>query len=1041
MTKTNTEVKMFTIYRFILIEKNGFIKAIPTLEKMSMNRQLKGWVDIRDCKFVSGGEELVVTGDNKNVIQIDVSKIRKAQMRADYETATYYMRGEGSSLKLYRLDQGVNPKDMSTKDILRPLYGDDKDIDAVDMSGFLRFGGTVGCQITTSGSEKVHISTLLCNNDADKVHTYLDEITYGAITPYVGKIMPIDVAAKLASRLGNWMAVKEEGPEVSCYAIYFGTFAESFDNGLDGQSYTTLVKPGQAVQNRAYLFKTVSHGLTDTQMQTHIKHLDAKPIVFVRSEITDDLNKEIREAVAKKGNGTRFKNRVVVICNSKDDNVQYLGDMNALKTDYDFLRISRLNVVKLFKDDDKGVASLSSQVLTKCLMNDEKAAVKLFREQHKKNLEEAFAFKPIKASVESLRDNGRWINALLNIDPDAVKKYGWLFKRLVNQVLMGDGEALNRFHISVPGAYKLLAGDFGAFFGVKLLNPGEMFSRDLPEVKSFSAIKFPAKNGLEYGNYRNIGLKEVANRVAKHVNNGKLNKDEGNCLIDMFSNLKTGIVVFSAMPIVKQLHAGMDFDGDEIMLFDTEFVGLKRKPIAVKVKQPEGHDSKMIRFDYNIMAEAYAEKLTFDNASVGAVTNALEELQYAEFEARRSTDKAKKICKWFGKKVLPIFKDFAEQYNFQPIDNLEKYEPVLHVDGEENGVQYINVDFGEVVKTIRQIISVPVTEENMLNFLHDWNSGIDRWFQEVTLDAFKKFFPVLFPKDLLGISGKKPEFCVIADWKANKAELVSGGTNGIRGELKAAMAADSVAIATKTIKQMQLGELPVEVEEQAKSLYKSYKDKASLKVLLKQVVEAGRVYSRTKDSDLYQAIMAGIENQVRLLMFDDKYCKTARAAIVLGASILTNYKDTVEPKIGTMMLREELIQLITHYSDNADEFAELMQELDESAVYDASKMTIRMQLDDNLLDDIEKKLHQEGTTVHMTADKNGNVLFGYNEASFLKGAYIDSGYRKGNPMTLLGRILDGRDAEVGATYRLYNKKDDTKDTLLVTLCNVRKANK
>ena len=71
---------------------------------------------------------------------------------------------------------------------------------------------------------KIVQSTLLCNNSVDKAHTYFDEITYGAITPYIGKKMPIEIAAKLPSRLGNWMAVKEEGPEVSCYAIYFGTF-------------------------------------------------------------------------------------------------------------------------------------------------------------------------------------------------------------------------------------------------------------------------------------------------------------------------------------------------------------------------------------------------------------------------------------------------------------------------------------------------------------------------------------------------------------------------------------------------------------------------------------------------------------------------------------------------------------------------------------------------------------------------------------------------------------------------------------------------
>ena len=1047
-------------------DENGG-KVITTVAEpaaMPINPQLGG-VELsnKPVPFPDGkGDAILRPGNNMDVIQLDTSALPPAE-GAEWVKKTYFLRGVGRRLKIYVLDERLNLQTGRYEKYLFPLYGTKKPINFQEagMIGYRRFGGPNGGQVKTPGSEKIGVITMVNNNGKDLVTATIAEATFGMFDAYKGKSMTVDKAAKIATRGGNPMPVRKLGDEVRCYAIYFGKFASESESvfgkeALDGMSYTTLVEPGTLVQNRAYMFKTVSTGLEQFQMDVHIRHLDADPIRICRQDIDTNLQQELFKAVEDKGIGTRFAGRVVIICDDDVQGVQYLGDMNALKAGFDFRQISRLNVVKEFGADSPKTASLSSQVLTKCLMNDSQAAFNLFRKQHAKNLEKAFNFKPVKADRKSANSVGKWINSVLDIDPEADMKYGWLFKRLVkrlvNQVLLSDSGNVNRLHIEVPGSYKVLAGDFGAFFGVKLLKAGECFSRGLDGEKTYSMVKFPAKNGWEYGNYKVISLAGMKNRIKTAVKCGLISREEGKVLSLMFQDLESSVVVMPALAIIKKLHAGMDFDGDEGMFFETAFVGLTQDPIAVVVVPPKTEDiDEKVVIGPDYMAQMMSKQMSFGNASVGAVTNALEELQYMEFEALRSDVKAEAVRKFFEKKLRPVFVSFARQYGIKSADVSTVYERVINIDGVDNGIKFSVVNWDKIAKTISQIIAVPMTVANVMAFLHDWNSGIDRWFQEITIDSVKKFFDVHFPKGLIRalLRSSNQSYSVKMEWddKKHKGEpkeampKAGGSPHAHRTPILAAQKTDPPTAAQKVLAIPELDGQYFGSEYTVKQVcYKAW-DKLgdsmqeSITCLLRTASAVGAVYAGTRDSDKYMHIMKCIENQIRMTMF--KLAPVVRAEAVLGCIFANKMEKSVLNKIGTILLRGELMCFIAAGSKKFQEFEDIESWFDFS--FDPSIMVVAVSAYDDYLDEVEEKLNgdDEDVKVDFCGDPhNGSVSMFLNDKRM---SYVETGNKKdGNTPSMYGRILDGRTGIIVSIDRTP-RRDGKKSTMYIVLDRVHKV--
>lgn len=1008
----NTTTTMATIIRFVFSDDGTY--AVPVAEKIQVSRQIRDIVTVKPSKFFFNGEELLLNGDNNNIIQIDVSHVNDPHRAAVLLTARYYMRGKGKNMKFYRAAD--NPKKWGVTTCY-PVFGKDakKFDERSNMTGFCRFGGPEGGQISTKNNVKKGVLTLLNNNNVDRVRKAMDTADFGCLFDFIGQTVSSEKAVKLSSRLGNWMAVTEDGPVVNNLAIYFGEFA---NGDLDGMSFTTLVKAGHAVQNRAYLCKTLSLGVSNKSMEEIIDKLDMNPIVICRQQIDGCLNEEIRAAIDCKGKGTRFEGHVLIIRDFKSkDGTQYLADMDALKASFDTRRVSNLNIVKRF-DNHSYDASLANQVLTKILFQDPVVAKEVFKMAHQRALEDHFNFRAMDVSEETLADDVLFSNAVLSIDPDAKKKYGWIFKRSIDQVLKGDRQALNKFHMPMEGSYNVLVGDIGALFGIKLLNADEIFSNSLDVITEYTSIKFPSFDQREYANVRNIG-DVIYDRITDAVNSGKLYPEQGAVLHDLCQNLGKSIVMYPAMPIVKNRQAGLDFDGDCATFIRADLLGLKSEPIAVKCEPPTTKDSSQITIGWDLMAKAMAKVRSFGNLSVGAVTNLFVQFQYMELN-----------------RDFDSFKKFAVKFRNFGAGN-KNYKPVLKIDGSEDNVKFVEVSANKIDSVFAQIHDMKLDEENIMACLHDINMGVGRWYQESTIDAGSKFYQIFVSEELRSLLNGQtnPDVEVSIDWKSGKVNSVKGQmfyTDNARKSIQYALTAQTQKMAQKAIDDVStMPEFDQAAKDRCIAIYNglSIDAKCVVKTLISEIKNAGQVYSETHDINLYRSLLDSIENMYRLATFD--YDDMSRIALLFGYGFVED--NYIINKLGTKILREEFVEFVQTLSESEVEVPELKAEANPSV------MVFRLKVKDaaTYLQNIQKHLEDEDATAQLMV-KGKAIVLNINGTPVSYGkktpAFVDCGVKGSR----LAKILANREGKVASTHLLTDNKGNWA-TLLVTLYNVTKV--
>lgn len=1013
MTNTTTATNA-TIIRFVFNDQGTH--AVPVAEKIQLSRQIRDIVTVKPSKFFFNGEELLLDGDNNNIIQIDVSHVNDPRRASVLLTARYYMRGKGKNMKFYRVAD--NPKKWGVTTCY-PVFGKDavKFDERPNMTGFCRFGGPEGGQISTKNNVKKGVLTLLNNNNVDRIHKAMDTADFGCLADFIGQTVSAEKAVKLASRLGNWMAVTEDGDSVENFAIYFGEFA---NGDLDGMSFITMVKAGHAVQNRAYLCKTLSLGVSQQSMNCILFHLDKDPIVINRADITDELATEIREAIDQKGTGTRFENHVLVILGDDNGDVQYIADMNALKASFDVRRVSTLNVVKEF-NNRVYEASLANQILTKMLFQDPVVAKEVFKMAHQKALENRFNFRAMEVSEETLTDDVLFSNAILSIDPDAKKKYGWIFKRSIDQALKGDRQALNKFHMPMEGSYNVLVGDIGALFGIKLLNADEMFSNSMDVITEYTSIKFPSFDQREYANVRNIG-DVIYDRIADAVNSHKISVEQGAMLHDLCQNLSKAIVMYPAMPIVKNRQAGLDFDGDCATFISADLLGLKAEPVAVKCEPPTAKDSSQIMIGWDLMAKAMAKVRSFGNLSVGAVTNLFVQFQYMELN-----------------RDFNAFKKFAGKFhNFGT--GKKNYKPVLKIDGSEDNVKFVEVSANKINTIFAQIHDMKLDDENIMACLHDINMGVGRWYQESTIDAGSKFYQIFVSEELRSLLNGQvnPDVEVSINWQFNTVNSVKGQTfytDNARKSIQFALTAQTQKMAQKAVNDVSMmPEFDQAAKDRCIAIYNSLSADAKcvVKTLISEIKNAGQVYSETHDVALYRSLLDSIENMYRLVTFD--YDDMSRIALLFGYGFVED--SYIIDKLGTKILRKEFVEFVRNLSESKVEVPELETEADPSV------MVFRLKVNGgaDYLQNIQKHLEDEDTMVQLMAkgkavvlNINGTPISYKNEAGKKTPAFVDCGV-KGSRMA---KILVSREGKVASTHLLTDDKSNWA-TLLVTLYDVTK---
>ena len=397
------------------------------------------------------------------------------------------------------------------------------------------------------------------------------------------------------------------------------------------------------------------------------------------------------------------------------------------------------------------------------------------------------------------------------------------------------------------------------------------------------------------------------------------------------------------------------------------------------------------------------------------------------------------------------FARFAGNFNGN-----KKYTPVMKIDGEEDGVKYVEVSEDKIRKIFNQILEMSLDEENILSCLHDINMGVGRWYQESTIDAAKKFYRVEVGSALQSVLQDKvsPNVWVSIDWTNKKVNSVKGQqffTDKARLSIQNAltaktqkMAQDAVDVVTK------MPEFGDDVKNRCVGAYRSIDAgmKGVINVLVSEIKNADRIYTDTHDKDAYGNTLTELENMFRLVTFD--FDPESRVAAILGY-VFAHNDEKVLRKIGTKILRAEFIQFVAGFS-NKEVSKELNEELKELDVnVDPAIMTFRIQTKNiKFLADLKDRLEKDGdedVTVKLVRQRNSitmavdDTIVKHKVNNVIKSIYIDCGGY--GVATRLTKIFEGREGKVASCRLIKNSGRDSRDgkmfhSLLVTLYDATK---
>ena len=481
--------------------------------------------------------------------------------------------------------------------------------------------------------------------------------------------------------------------------------------------------------------------------------------------------------------------------------LQYFTDLNGLKATYDLKTESGVNMLDMTHEghDVAHGSKASTQMLQTALIFNPKKTQEYLESLIRENIEKKVArviskdgegnwvipegripsaldFSSKKAVAEifdemfgetesveetddvEAEDNGAVnINVgqvLQNIDPTFVADiYRPMFKTAINTVLKGILSMLKKVNIPMKGWYNKLTTDPAADFGTKILginNDGFVeclcSMAEKAGVNNFFAVKYPKMHIFEMIKIRLVTYHEYAERVD---NCEDLTDLEKRLVKDAAKHFSKGLLVVPAIEILKNLLAGMDFDGDGAVAFADptllEIVdeGIKRLT-AVYIDNEGQEPAKKLnnKFDFNVGFTALANFIENANLDVGKVTVLNGQFVEALIQLKAGNEK---FAKHIFNNAFKGKKRTLQNY----VSPLE-----IHKDVECDLVDVISVSEDDANAVITAAYEIDLSRENMIAVLTDL-VACERRFQELTIDAAKTGdkVTIVYAEDLSKSSG------------------------------------------------------------------------------------------------------------------------------------------------------------------------------------------------------------------------------------------------------------------------------------------------
>lgn len=269
------------------------------------------------------------------------------------------------------------------------------------------------------------------------------------------------------------------------------------------------------------------------------------------------------------------------------EQIEVLEDLNAYKAPTDLrYPLTGLNILDMSHAtrELEDEANASTQLLQTAMITDPKATKKFFVEKSRKainSIMEEYLVEEGRNPMAGEFDGNLQLLAS-RIFPEFIRKqWAPTFQDQLNKQIEGWVHRLARLNMPVDGAYQKIIPDCSHEHGIDLLGYDaetgecEVFAPSLRGIDRAVGVKYPKCGVSEFGKFIPVTLEELVLRADEAKARGEINEDQYFMIVHELSQLHKGNIMVPCIESLKALLAGMDFDGDALIVFtDEELVNI-----------------------------------------------------------------------------------------------------------------------------------------------------------------------------------------------------------------------------------------------------------------------------------------------------------------------------------------------------------------------------------------------------------------------------------------------------------------------------------
>ena len=495
-----------------------------------------------------------------------------------------------------------------------------------------------GWDSSSAGEIKQGAIPFICQNLGDidgfagfDVRAYKYAITSGAseILCEQREISAMKDMAQAVNRLSQADAPQTAYGELDTVCWYLGKFqtGEGFDH-CDGLGFLTSehfahlasvrsagkyrftpesVRGLCAQMRPASMCKLLAVSVMSSSVAALMNTYSTDAVILVRDQITEEDINRVTRIIRDKDKTDSWYGKNLIICGDEKvaarlkegdyRDVQFYTDLNGLKCSYDLkmhVDCSILEVTHSCHNIQKG-ANTSTQMLGSLFaVNASKTAKHLLdaiaAHVHGK-VDSFFAAEGRKPHLDDFDRGGDMGQLLASILPVAARDFSFpLLKRLANKIAEGLTTRIGQLSVPVAGLYCKIIPDPAVHFGVHILEVHNGDTMDVIQPAAHKAgfmkgiaVKYPKCHIREFGKTDIHGTDWYIERVKACT---ELTPEQKAVCIDI-AHVSGGAIMIPAYDAVMHMLAGLDYDGDAMILYLEQWIVdvLKdTKPLAVYIE-------------------------------------------------------------------------------------------------------------------------------------------------------------------------------------------------------------------------------------------------------------------------------------------------------------------------------------------------------------------------------------------------------------------------------------------------------------------------